>query len=78
LHKLGENFANLERGAPLSARSLSNIFQKEFLVKSYGRTPTEFGTKREKFQLKRANIQLEIHKKYYTETNLPFSRGNDE
>jgi len=53
----------MERRAPLRARGFENILQKLFLVKSYGRTTTEFGTKREKFQLKRTSIQLENDKK---------------
>jgi len=59
LQKLGQNFANMERGAPWSPRSLWNIFKKKILVEILGRIPIEFGTKRYKFQLKRMSIQLE-------------------
>jgi len=41
-------------------QEVSGAFSKyNFLLKSYERIPTEFGTKREKFQLKRTSIQLE-------------------
>ena len=39
---------------------VSGTFSKNnFLLKSYGRIPTKFETKREQFQLKQASIQLE-------------------
>ena len=35
------------------------FYKNNFFLKSYGRIPTEFGTKRDKFQLKQTSIQLE-------------------
>jgi len=44
----------------LGVQEFSGTFSKRnFLLKSYGRIPTEFGRKREKFQLKQTSIQLE-------------------
>jgi len=41
-------------------KEVSRTFSKEnLLLKSYERIPTKFGTKRDKFQLKRMSIQLE-------------------
>jgi len=44
----------------LGVQELSGTFsQKNFLLKSYGRSPTKFGTICDKFKLKRTSIQLE-------------------
>ena len=45
-------------------QAVSRTFSKNnFLLKSYGRIPTEFGTKRNTFQLKRASMQFEIYQR---------------
>jgi len=62
LQKLGQNFAYLERGAPWRQEVSGTFYEKNFMLKYYGRIPKDFGMKRDKFQLKQTSIQLKNDK----------------
>jgi len=50
---------------------LKNNFKNNFLLKLCVRIPTTFGTKHDKFQLKRKSLQLEEKiKQFHTQTFL--------
>jgi len=50
-----------------------------FFLKIHERISTEFGTKRDKFQVKRISIRPRKKiKQFRTQTNLPFGLGSDE
>jgi len=66
-------------GVPKTEHLGLHTDQNSFFLKFHVRISTEFGTKHNKFQVKRMSTHLgKKRKHFHTQTNLPFSLGGDE
>jgi len=79
LQKVWRNLTSFGRDN-LGLHKISEKFSRNgFFLKLCVRISTEFGTKRDRFQVKRMSIHPgKKIKQFHTGTNLPFSPGSDE